>query len=144
MGHSINLVAEDIARQVKRHRDKRRRRRGSGKERPTARRVVVSRQEQETGARAGGARRTGPASGMAAAIRVVSGPEALATVAPMSLIDRALRVGEQVQDFEKHVAQINDFEPELELDSDELRTGRTARAAPGRAARRAAVQRASP
>jgi putative sigma-54 modulation protein len=31
MGHSINLAAEDIARQVKRHRDKRRRRRQSGK-----------------------------------------------------------------------------------------------------------------
>jgi putative sigma-54 modulation protein len=31
MGHSINLVAEDLARQVKRHRDKRRRRRESAK-----------------------------------------------------------------------------------------------------------------
>ena len=31
MGHSINLAAEDIARQVKRHRDKRRRRRESAK-----------------------------------------------------------------------------------------------------------------
>src|SRR5512134_13046 len=31
MGHSINMVAEDIARQVKRHRDKRRRRRESAK-----------------------------------------------------------------------------------------------------------------
>lgn len=29
MGHAINLVAEDIARQVKRHRDKRRKRRES-------------------------------------------------------------------------------------------------------------------
>ena len=31
MGHSINLVAEDLARQVKKHRDKRRRRRESAK-----------------------------------------------------------------------------------------------------------------
>jgi len=34
MGHTINLVAEDIARQVKRHRDKRRGRRHAGKEQP--------------------------------------------------------------------------------------------------------------
>ena len=31
MGHSINLVADDLARQVKKHRDKRRRRRESTK-----------------------------------------------------------------------------------------------------------------
>jgi putative sigma-54 modulation protein len=31
MGHSINLVAEDLSRQVKRHRDKRRRRREQSK-----------------------------------------------------------------------------------------------------------------
>jgi putative sigma-54 modulation protein len=31
MGHSINIVAEDLARQVKRHRDKRRRRREAAK-----------------------------------------------------------------------------------------------------------------
>jgi putative sigma-54 modulation protein len=31
LGHSINLVAEDLARQVKKHRDKRRRRRESTK-----------------------------------------------------------------------------------------------------------------
>jgi preprotein translocase subunit SecA len=39
----------------------------------------------------------------------------------MSLIDRALRVGEskKFKEFEKHVARINDFEPELELDSDD-------------------------
>ena len=34
MGHSINLVAEDLHRQVKRHRDKRRRRRESAKAQP--------------------------------------------------------------------------------------------------------------
>jgi putative sigma-54 modulation protein len=32
MGHSVNLVAEDLARQVKRHRDKRRGRRHTGAE----------------------------------------------------------------------------------------------------------------
>ena len=39
----------------------------------------------------------------------------------MSLLDRALRVGEskKFKDFEKNVARINDFEPELELESDE-------------------------
>ena len=31
MGHSINLVADDLARQVKKHRDRRRRRRESAK-----------------------------------------------------------------------------------------------------------------
>src|SRR5512134_1168489 len=42
----------------------------------------------------------------------------------MSIIDRALRVGEQkkYKQFERNVARINDFEPELELESDaELR-----------------------
>ena len=34
MGHSINLVAEDLARQVKRHREKRRGRRKSAKTEP--------------------------------------------------------------------------------------------------------------
>ena len=34
MGHSINLLADDLARQVKRHRDKRRRRRDSSRAQP--------------------------------------------------------------------------------------------------------------
>ncbi len=39
----------------------------------------------------------------------------------MPLFDKALRLGEgkKFKEFEKNVAQINDFEPELELDSDE-------------------------
>ena len=39
----------------------------------------------------------------------------------MSLIDRALRVGEskKFKEFEKNVARINDFEAEMELESDE-------------------------
>src|SRR5918999_458028 len=39
----------------------------------------------------------------------------------MPLIDRALRIGEgkKFKTFEKRVAQINAFEPELELDTDE-------------------------
>jgi len=36
MGHSINLVADDLARQVKRHRDKRRGRRAQAKPQPGA------------------------------------------------------------------------------------------------------------
>src|SRR5256885_11313238 len=42
----------------------------------------------------------------------------------MALIDRALRIGEskKFKEFEKRVGRINDFEPEVELDSDtELR-----------------------
>src|SRR5919199_5731866 len=39
----------------------------------------------------------------------------------MPIIDRALRIGEgkKFKTFERNVARINDFEPELELDSDE-------------------------
>ena len=39
----------------------------------------------------------------------------------MSILDRALRVGEgkKFKAFEKNVSRINDFEPELELESDE-------------------------
>ena len=39
----------------------------------------------------------------------------------MSLLDRALRAGEakQFKSYEKRVARINAFEPELELETDE-------------------------
>ena len=39
----------------------------------------------------------------------------------MALVDKALRLGEgkKFKAFEKHVARINDYEPELELESDE-------------------------
>ncbi|MEX2412950.1 MAG: hypothetical protein WD399_04785, partial [Thermoleophilaceae bacterium] len=39
----------------------------------------------------------------------------------MSILDRALRVGEgkKFKQFQKHVVRINDFEPELELESDD-------------------------
>jgi preprotein translocase subunit SecA len=39
----------------------------------------------------------------------------------MTILERALRVGEskKFKTFEKNVARINDFEPELELESDE-------------------------
>ena len=48
-------------------------------------------------------------------------PGRVATVAPMTILDRALRVGEskKFKAFEKNVARINDFEPELELESDD-------------------------
>ncbi len=44
----------------------------------------------------------------------------------MSIIDRALRIGEgkKFKTFEKRVARINDFEPELELETDEELRGR--------------------
>src|ERR671933_641893 len=39
----------------------------------------------------------------------------------MSILERALRIGEgkKFKEFEKRVGRINDFEPELELDTDE-------------------------
>src|SRR5206468_5892989 len=39
----------------------------------------------------------------------------------MTILDRALRMGEgkKFKEFQKRVSKINDFEPELELDSDE-------------------------
>src|SRR6059058_3904559 len=39
----------------------------------------------------------------------------------MSIVERALRIGEgkKFKEFERRVGRINDFEPELELDSDE-------------------------
>src|SRR6058998_3142377 len=39
----------------------------------------------------------------------------------MSILERALRIGEgkKFKEFEQHVGRINDFEPELELDSNE-------------------------
>src|SRR3712207_7178179 len=39
----------------------------------------------------------------------------------MTILDRALRIGEgkKFKDFQKRVARINDWESELELDSDE-------------------------
>src|SRR5436190_22884662 len=39
----------------------------------------------------------------------------------MSIIDRALRIGEgkKYKEFERKVARVGDFEPELELDSDD-------------------------
>ncbi|MEA2404476.1 MAG: preprotein translocase subunit SecA, partial [Thermoleophilaceae bacterium] len=39
----------------------------------------------------------------------------------MTILDRALRIGEgkKFKEFEKRVGRINDFEPELELDTDE-------------------------
>src|SRR2546421_3151250 len=39
----------------------------------------------------------------------------------MTILDRAVRIGEgkKFKTFEKRVARINDFEPELELESDE-------------------------
>ena len=58
----------------------------------------------------------------------------------MGLLDRALNVGEakQFKQYEKRVARINAFEPELELESDDElreRIGRAARARPARTAR---------
>ena len=93
MGHSINLMADDLARQVKKHRDKRR-----------------------------GAR---PRSQKPQEPRAASRVDPAANLDRMSILDRALRVGEwkKFKIFERNVARINDFEPELELESDdELRS----------------------
>ena len=56
-------------------------------------------------------------------------PYPAATLAWMSILERALRIGEgkKFKDFERRVGQINAFEPELELDDDdELRERMTA------------------
>ncbi len=58
----------------------------------------------------------------------------------MSILDRALRVGEgkKFKQFEKHVARIDDFEPELELESDDELRERYDGAARARRQRRVA------
>ena len=106
--HSINLVADELARQVKRHRDKRRKRRESralAAQGPPPRRTP--KRPRQT---AFPAPRTPPSSRYA---RVA-----------MSILDRALRMGEarQFKQYAKRVDRINAWEPELELlDDDELR-----------------------
>ena len=103
--HSINLVAEELSRQVKRHRDKRRKRRES--------RALASQPARSLWPtpRAGPRRRSRPQ------------PQA-ASLGRMSILDRALRLGEarQFKSYAKRVDRINEWEPELELlDDDELR-----------------------
>ena len=122
MGHSLNLVADDLARQVKKHRDKRRGRREAQQ------------------ARGAGTRCVGGSQG--APLRL---PPCY-RCSDMSILDRALRVGEgkKFKAFETNVELINAFEPELELESDEElreRYAGAARAAPERrVARRPAVR----
>ena len=102
--HSIRLCSDELARQVKRHRDKRRRRR-------------------EARGRAATGRQPSPTLDQPVRTRRAS-PAASVSSSPMALLDRALRMGEakQFKQFEKRVARINDFEPELELESmEELR-----------------------
>ena len=105
--HAINLVADELSRQVKRHLDKRRGRRDAQKVEPMP----------APGARA-------PVRPPRARSRGPNGPPTLATVEPMSILDRALRVGEgkKYRAFQKRVARINELEPEMELLEDaELR-----------------------
>ena len=119
MLHSIHEIAEDLRSQVKRHRDKRRKRN-------------ETRRSQRACA---GARRRPRGRGRS----VPSGSVA------KGLIDRALRLGEarQFKEYERRVASINRFEPEMELledaeirtEADELRE----RARERRAARRPAA-----
>ena len=102
--HSIRLCSDELARQVKRHREKRRRRREARGAQPHSRHVVG---RLLTTVRT---RRASPAASVSSSA--------------MALLDRALRMGEakQFKQFEKRVARINDFEPELELESmEELR-----------------------
>ena len=124
--HSINLVADELARQVKRHRDKRRKRRES-------RAAAARPRSPSPRRRARDAARRSDAGARGAA-------RAAATLEPMSILDRALRMGEakQFKQYAKRVERINAWEPELELlDDDELRAQRR-RAARARAERRVA------
>src|SRR4051794_13396127 len=53
--------------------------------------------------------------------RPESGRKAVGTLVDMTILERALRVGEskKFKEFEKKVSRIAEFEPELELESDE-------------------------
>ena len=110
--HSINLCADELAVQVKRHRDKRRKRR-------------EARAVRRVDARAGGA--DGPPSGdvspaayagrrraAARSARARAGPAPRRYASRMSFLDRALRMGEakKFKSYEQRVARINAFEPE--------------------------------
>ena len=131
--------ADELARQVKRHRDSAASAashagRAAGRERP--RRTAA-----RAAARAGRLERSQEGCIAAAAA---------ATLGRMSLIDRALRMGEgkKFKAYEKRVARINELEPELQ-ELDRRRAARSrrraARARPRgrRAARRAAATSAS-
>jgi preprotein translocase subunit SecA len=105
MKNAINLIADEMAVQVKRHRDKRRggARLGRCPSRPRSRRCREALTPRDQG------RGQPPRPG---------------TLNAMSLLDRALRLGEgkQFKSYAKRVDKINSWEPELELlDDDELR-----------------------
>ena len=104
LNHSVNLVADELGRQVKRHRDKRRKRREQ-------RAAAAARRCRRPRPRAGSCRRCSAASGAPYTGR-------------MTILDRALRLGEgkQFKQYAKRVDRINSWEPELELlDDAELR-----------------------
>ena len=118
--HSINLVADELARQVKRHRDKRRKRRES----------------RALAAQAPAPRWRAPRKPSSP----LDGPTQAARLGTMTILDRALRLGEarQFKQYAKRVDRINAWEAELELlDDAELRCQRR-RAARARAQRRGA------
>ena len=150
MLHSLNLMVDELARQVKRHRDKlRHRREAHAAARAGARGGRLESVGTSSGAGLSAADRASAAGGRAAAGRP---PWALRPPGgsypwPMpSLLDRALNVGEakKFKAYQKRVALINAFEPELEHDSDdELRERMDElreRAADGEDARRAAAR----
>ena len=124
MLHSLNLMVDELARQVKRHRDKLRHRREAhaaaraGGPAPTAQRRAAA---LDAGPRA----RTAAALRAGRPRRAIRRLPAGAILGRMpSLLDRALNVGEakKFKAYQKRVALINAFEPELEHDSDaELR-----------------------
>ena len=120
MLHSLNLMVDELARQVKRHRDKLRHRRDRSRDRRrpprSPRRRRAPRLEPHLSRRSERRREA----------LLAAGPEALGSYPwPMpSLLDRALNVGEakKFKTYQKRVALINAFEPELEHDTDaELR-----------------------
>ena len=98
MGHSINLMADDLARQVKKHRDKRRGRREAQKAGQQPHPPDLS------------------PRGFPSGIEPREPCYRSSNVPP-----RPCTRGEskKFKHFERNVARINDFEPELELESDE-------------------------
>ena len=123
LNHSVNLVADELGRQVKRHRDKRRKRREQ--------RAAAA--APQLPPEAAGGRRAAPGH--------VSPARRLGLyTGGMTILDRALRLGEakQFKQYAKRVDRINAWEPELELlEDEELR-------AAGRQPARARPQRRGP
>ena len=122
MLHSLNLMVDELARQVKRHRDKLRHRREAHAAAVRAAGATAQEAPRLSALPARG--RSAGAPRAAAGRRLQRHPGGSYPWPMPSLLDRALNVGEakKFKIYQKRVALINAFEAELEHDSDaELR-----------------------